>query len=158
MCVFSLVRLFVTRLSPTRLICPWGFLGKNPGVVCHFPLQEIFPTHGSRPHLLCLLHCRWILYLLSHWGSLLNFNRWKSSLNMSINIILLTKLSSSSSSVHKYISFLCMDQAMLLSYGKENVYKMCINTSLLQGILYYISNLWMFSHEQGGKILGLEQL
>ena len=60
---------------------------------------------------------------------------------MSINIILLTKLSSSSSSVHKYISFLCMDQAMLLSYGKENVYKMCINTSLLQGILYYISNL-----------------
>ena len=27
-----------------------------PGVGCHFLLQGIFPTQGSNPHLLCLLH------------------------------------------------------------------------------------------------------
>ena len=31
-----------------------------------FLLQRIFPTQGSKP---CLLHCRQILYPLSHWGS-----------------------------------------------------------------------------------------
>ena len=33
---------------------------------CPFFLQEIFPTQGSN---LGLLHCKQILYLLSHWGS-----------------------------------------------------------------------------------------
>ena len=37
---------------------------------CHFFLWEISPTQGSNPCLLCLLCCRWILYLLSHQGSL----------------------------------------------------------------------------------------
>ena len=31
-------------------------------------LQGIFLIQGSNLHFLCLLHCRWILYLLSHWG------------------------------------------------------------------------------------------
>ena len=30
--------------------------GKNTGVSCHALLQGIFPTQGSNPHLLCLLH------------------------------------------------------------------------------------------------------
>ena len=30
--------------------------GKNTGVVCHALLQGIFPTQGSKPHLLQLLH------------------------------------------------------------------------------------------------------
>ena len=34
-----------------------------------FLLQGIFPNQGSNPHLLCLLHRRWILYLLNHQGS-----------------------------------------------------------------------------------------
>ena len=34
-----------------------------------FPSPGIFLTQGSNPHLLCLLHYRWILYLLNHWGS-----------------------------------------------------------------------------------------
>ena len=38
--------------------------GKNIGVGCLTLLQGIFPTQGSNPHLLGLLHCRWILY---HW-------------------------------------------------------------------------------------------
>ena len=36
------------------------------GVGCHFLLQGIFPTQGSNPG---LLHCRQILYHLSHQGS-----------------------------------------------------------------------------------------
>ena len=43
-------------LQPTRLLCPWDFLGKNTRVGCHFPLQGIFPTQGYNPRLLCLLH------------------------------------------------------------------------------------------------------
>ena len=38
----------------------------NTGVGCHAFLQGIFPTQGSNPG---LLHCRWILYQLSHQGS-----------------------------------------------------------------------------------------
>ena len=52
--------------SPTRLPCPWDSPGKNTGVGCQALLQGIFPTQGSNPHLLCLLHCRWILY---HWDT-----------------------------------------------------------------------------------------
>ena len=37
--------------------------GKNTGEACHSLLQGIFPTQGSEP---ALLHCRWILYHLSH--------------------------------------------------------------------------------------------
>ena len=40
--------------------------GKNTGVDCHSLLQGIFPTQGSNPG---LLHCRGILYHLSHQGS-----------------------------------------------------------------------------------------
>ena len=45
-----------------RLLCPWDSPGKNTGVSCHALLQWTFPTHGSNP---CLLH-------LMHWqaGSL----------------------------------------------------------------------------------------
>ena len=44
--------------------------GKNTGVGCHAVLQGIFPTQGLKdlpnPG---LLHCRWVLYHLSHQGS-----------------------------------------------------------------------------------------
>ena len=49
-----------------RSLCLWNFPGKNTGVGSHFLLQEIFPTHRSNPG---LLHCKWILYQLSHQGS-----------------------------------------------------------------------------------------
>ena len=45
------------------------FSDKNTGVGCHFLLQGIFPTQRSNLCLLWLLHCKWILYLLSHGGS-----------------------------------------------------------------------------------------
>ena len=40
--------------------------GKNTGVCCHALLQGIFPTQGANPG---LLHCKQILYHLSHQGS-----------------------------------------------------------------------------------------
>ena len=33
-------------LEPTKLLCPWDFLGKNIGVGWYFLLQGIFLTHG----------------------------------------------------------------------------------------------------------------
>ena len=56
-------------LQPARLLCLWNFPGKNTGVGYHF-LLPIFLTQGMNLCLLCLLHCRWILYPLSHRGKL----------------------------------------------------------------------------------------
>ena len=48
---------------------PWDSPGKNTGVGCHFLLQGIFLTQDLNLCLLCLPHCNWILYPLSHQGS-----------------------------------------------------------------------------------------
>ena len=65
--------LWCHELYPTRLLCPWNSPGKNTGVGCHFLLQGIFPTQGSNPPTQGwnpdVLHCRQILYCLSHQGS-----------------------------------------------------------------------------------------
>ena len=53
-------------LLSTRLPCPWNSPGKNSGVGSHSLNQEIFLTQWSNPD---LLHCRWILYSLSHQRS-----------------------------------------------------------------------------------------
>ena len=46
---------------------PWNSPGQNTGVGSLSLLQGIFPTQGSYPG---LPHCRWLLYQLSHKGSL----------------------------------------------------------------------------------------
>ena len=59
------------------LSCVWLFAifgtvdspGRNTRVGFHFLFQGIFITQGSNLNLLCLLHCRQIIYLLSHQGS-----------------------------------------------------------------------------------------
>ena len=56
-------------LQPIRLLCPWNFPGKNTQVSCHFPLQGVFPTHGLKPHLLCLLPWQVDSLPLHHPGS-----------------------------------------------------------------------------------------
>ena len=43
-------------MQPARLLCPWDSLGKNTGVGCCTLFQGIFPTQGSKLHLLCLLN------------------------------------------------------------------------------------------------------
>ena len=52
--------------SPTRLLYGWNSPGKNTGVGCHSLLQGIFPTQGLNQD---FLHCKQILYQLSHQGS-----------------------------------------------------------------------------------------
>ena len=59
---FSPVQLFVTH----GLYSPWTSPGQNTGVGILALLQGIFPTQASNPG---LLHCRQILYQLSHKGS-----------------------------------------------------------------------------------------
>ena len=65
LCSQSCLTLWPHGLQPTRLLCPWDSPGKNIGVSCHALLHGIFPTQGSNPRLLCLLHCRQILYCWS---------------------------------------------------------------------------------------------
>ena len=53
-------------LWPHGLYSPWNSPGQNTEVGSLSLLQGIFPTQGSNPG---LLHCRQILYQLSHKGS-----------------------------------------------------------------------------------------
>ena len=54
-------------LWPHGLYSPWNSQGQNTRVGSLSVLQGIFPTQGLNPG---LPHCRWILYQLSHKGSL----------------------------------------------------------------------------------------
>ena len=68
--LLSRVRLFETPWTVAAgLLCPWNSPGKNTGMGSHSFLQGIFPTQGSNPG---FLHCRQILYHLTHQGSPLN--------------------------------------------------------------------------------------
>ena len=53
-------------LWPHGLYSPWNSPGQNTGEGSLSLLQGIFPSQGSNPG---LLHCRQILYQLSHKGS-----------------------------------------------------------------------------------------
>ena len=53
-------------LWPHGLYSPWNSPGQHTGVGSCSLLQGVFPIQGSNPG---LLHCRWILYQLSHLGS-----------------------------------------------------------------------------------------
>jgi len=53
-------------LQPHGLYSPWNSPDQNTGVGSFSFIQGIFLTQGSNPG---LLHCRWILYHLSHQGS-----------------------------------------------------------------------------------------
>ena len=53
-------------LKPHGLYSLWNSPGQNTGVGNCSLLQGIVPTQGSNPG---FLHCRWILYQLSHQGS-----------------------------------------------------------------------------------------
>ena len=57
-------------LQPAKLLCPWGFPGKNTGVNSHFLLSGIFLTQSLNPCLLHLLHQQEDSLPLSHLVSL----------------------------------------------------------------------------------------
>ena len=66
-CMLGHVRLFAilwTVVHETPL--SWDSPGKNTGVSYQALLQGFFPIHKLNPS---LLHCKWILYPLSHLGS-----------------------------------------------------------------------------------------
>ena len=54
--VTQLCPVFCNPMDCSLLLCPWNSPGKNTRVGFHFLLQRIFPTQGSNPCLLCLLH------------------------------------------------------------------------------------------------------
>ena len=62
----SCLTMWPHRLEPSRLLCPWGFPGKNTGVFSHFLLQGIFLTQRWNP---ALPYCRQSLYHLSQQES-----------------------------------------------------------------------------------------
>ena len=68
---FLFIYFFLTICDPMDYSPPASSVhgdspGKNTGVGCHFLLQGIFPSQGLDPG---LLHCRQIIYCLSHQGS-----------------------------------------------------------------------------------------
>ena len=69
--LYSVAQACPTLCDPMDCSLPGSFVhvgspGMNTGGVCHALLQGIFPAQGSNPG---LLHCKWILYHLSHQGS-----------------------------------------------------------------------------------------
>ena len=62
----SYLTLMIPWTVAHQALLSWNSLGKNTGVSSHFLLQGIFLTQGLNPG---LLHCRQILYHLSHQGS-----------------------------------------------------------------------------------------
>ena len=66
-CQWSLSRSVMSdSLQPHGLYSQWNSPDQDTGVGSLSLLQGIFPTQGSNPG---LLHCRWILYQLSHKGN-----------------------------------------------------------------------------------------
>ena len=61
----KVAQLYLTHWNP-MVSSPWNSPGQNTGVGSLSLLQGIFPTQGWNPG---LLHCRWILYQLSHKGT-----------------------------------------------------------------------------------------
>ena len=65
-CMFNIMKVKVGQSCSTlcdSMDSPWNFPGQNTGVGSLSLLQGIFPTQGLNPG---LLHCRRILYQLSH--------------------------------------------------------------------------------------------
>ena len=60
---------YAWSLSHGQFLCSRDFPGKSTEVGCHFLLQGIFLTQGSKLNLLYLLHSRQILYPLRHQGN-----------------------------------------------------------------------------------------
>ena len=88
--------------------------GKNTGVNCYFLLQWIFPTQGSNPG---LPQCKWILYHLSHQGSIINYTNYlwtPKNLTLSnwlkaFNLQLFKFLSKRMFKIRDHLNFLCSE-------------------------------------------------
>ena len=97
-------------LRPCGLYGPWNSPGQNTSVGNLSFLQGIFPTQGSNSG---LLHCKWILYQLSHKGSPNNISLYRyTTFCLSIHQLtdkcfhLLTLINSATVNIHVQ-SFVC---------------------------------------------------
>jgi len=90
--------------------------GKNSGVGCHALLQGIFPIQGSNSG---ILHCRWILYHLSHQGSpchLSTPNQRPPIIKLQLNSHLLQEALLINYSPHKTLPFLISGDISFLKF------------------------------------------
>ena len=88
-CVCSDTSVVSSSLWPhgcASLLCPWDSTGENTGVGCHALLQGIFMIQGLNLHLLCLLPCKQILYLLSSSMSIVEFSDWSRKMETFIEL------------------------------------------------------------------------
>ena len=69
-CACSVVSNFLRPhgLYSARLLCPWGFPGKNTGVGCHFILQQLHSeTHSSTQLMQKILWLKWFALRCKYW-------------------------------------------------------------------------------------------
>ena len=92
------------------LLCPWGFARQEywSGFPCL--LQGNFPIQGSN---LGLPHCRWILYQLSHQGSITIYTE-----------LYLEYTQSASSMWQEFVHFFIVDTQQILSHKRMHIYKL----------------------------------
>ena len=102
--------------NPPASSVPGDSPSKNTGVGCHSLLQGIFPTQVLNPG---LLHCRKILYCLSHQGSHSLIQR------------LLANLRPLSSGENYYINY--PERLAGLPWGREGVVLIIPRVSLCRG-------------------------
>ena len=114
--------LTLCRLYPARLLCPWDSPGKNTGVDCHFLLQGIFPIQGLNPG---LLHCRQILYHLSHQGSLT------------------TRVNPSTYFLRRYATMLNQELSILIPNSKSFIYMLFSFNQRIMKITYKRVCFWL---------------
>ena len=117
-------------LQPSRLLCPWYFPGKNPGVGCHLLLQGIFRTQQLNP---CLLHllfgwqvCFFVCFY--HWATWEGFRMYTHTLICHILFII------------DYKKLSCHGEQYLLSsiinsYWGDSSYKDKFAPSTLKGMI-----------------------
>ena len=105
--------------------------GKNIGLGFHDLLQGIFPTLGSNSG---LLHCRWILYHLSHQGSpyhLSTPNQRPPVIKLQLNSHLLQEALLINYSPHKTLPFLIFGDISFLKF------LFCIRVQLINHVCYF---------------------
>ena len=109
-------------LQPARLLCPWDSSDKNTGVGCHFLFQGIFPTQASDLCLLDFLHCRQILYPLTHQESpIYIYISIYTSIKTPFNIFIYKPISICMGSIPIYYIFNCRFPRQCS--GKESTYQ-----------------------------------
>ena len=115
----------LSHFSPVPLFATLWTPGSPPGssvhgilqakIDCQALLQGIIPTQGWKLHLLCLLHCRQILYLLSHQGKTIYMCVYiHMCIHMYIGLCLLRALHTDANLIRTNCKVITINQFLLL--------------------------------------------